>query len=117
DAASMAPRADGEATTDPERIVRPVEGLREEPATTRRPTTRPHLAHHRIPHGWRVRPFEIQLLHHRCPFAEGAPPHAKILGQDWAVPRANVRAVRTRRRMRRRLGDESARVDARAQPP
>src|SRR5262245_5478473 len=101
DAASMAPRADGEAATERDPIARSVGGLVEEPTTTCQPTARAHLAHHRVPHGRRVRPFEVQLLHYCCACAEWAASRPKIFDQDRAVPRADGRAVGTRRGMRR----------------
>src|SRR5207244_9541105 len=60
DAGPMAACADGKAASERDGVVRPVEGLVEEPATARQSTARAQLPHHRVPHGWLIRTTEIQ---------------------------------------------------------
>src|SRR5207253_58628 len=94
DAGPMAACADGKAASERDGVVRPVEGLVEEPATARQSTARAQLPHHRVPHGWLIRTTEIQLLHHRRALAERDSSGTEILGQHGAVPGANVGTVR-----------------------
>src|SRR5882724_2554815 len=116
DPAPMAAGTYGETPPERDGVIRPIEGLVEKPPIARRPAARPQLAHDGVSDGRRIRPLEIQLLHHRRALAERAPPGAEIFGQHGAVPGADVRTVRAHGGVWLWLGGERALIGPSFEP-